>query len=122
MISITDNTVYIAGTHLGRASDWYDNILKVPSLWNVVPIVSPYKSCMLGTKTMPYTGEFARQADKAIPYVSTALKRVPLLAPEFEEVAMATDYQLGEVSTGLQATLHIANSASKTAQKVGKCS
>ena len=26
--SITDNTVYIAGTHSGRASDWYDDILK----------------------------------------------------------------------------------------------
>ena len=74
---------------------------------------------MIGTKTMPYTGNLARQADKAIPYVSTALKIVPLGAPAYGEAAMATDDQLGKVSNGLQAAPHIANSDSNTAQKVG---
>ena len=95
MISITDNTVYIAGTHLGRASDWYDNIFKVPSLWIVVPIVNHYKSVMFGMEAMPYIGDLARQADKAIPYVSTALKEVPLLALEYGEAVMAIADQLG---------------------------
>ena len=40
-ISIIDNTVYIARTHLGRASDWYDDIFEVLSLWNAVPIINP---------------------------------------------------------------------------------
>ena len=100
MISITDNTVYIAGTHLGRASDWYDDIFKVPSLWNAVPVVNQYKSFMFGMTAMPYIRDLARQADKAIPYVSTALKVVPLLAPEYGEAALAIDDQLGKVSTG----------------------
>ena len=45
--SITDNTVYRAGTHLGRASDWYYDIFKVPLLWYAVPIVSLYCSCVV---------------------------------------------------------------------------
>ena len=31
-ISIIDNTIYRAGTKIGRASDWYANITKVPTL------------------------------------------------------------------------------------------
>ena len=31
-VSIIDNRVYIAGTKIGRASDWYDDIVKVPAL------------------------------------------------------------------------------------------
>ena len=27
-LSIIDNTVYIAGTHMNRASDWYDDFVK----------------------------------------------------------------------------------------------
>ena len=27
-LSFIDNTIYIAGTHMGRASDWYDDIFK----------------------------------------------------------------------------------------------
>ena len=44
ILSIFDNTSYIAGTMIGRASDWYDDIVKVPSLWNAVPITNQYKS------------------------------------------------------------------------------
>ena len=51
-ISINDNTVYIAGTHLGRASDWYDDIFRVPSLWNAVPIVNQFKFFMLCMRSM----------------------------------------------------------------------
>ena len=70
-------------------------------------------------QTMPYTVvDLAKQADKAIPYVSTALKVVPLLAPEYGEAAMAIDDQLGKVSMGLQAAPYIANAASNIAQKV----
>ena len=57
-----------------RASYWYDDNFNVPSLWNVVPIVSQYKSVMFGMKAIPYIGDLARQADKAIFYLSTALK------------------------------------------------
>ena len=39
-ISIKDNAVYISGTHLVRASDCYDDIFKVLSLWSAVPIVN----------------------------------------------------------------------------------
>ena len=73
---------------------------------------------MIGTKTMPYTGDLERQADKAIPYVSTALKVVPLLAPAYGEAAMAIDDQLGKVSMGLQSAPYIANAASNIAQTV----
>ena len=52
---------------------------------------------MFGMKAMPCIGYLARQADKAIPYVSTALKVVPLLAPEYSEAAIAIDDQLGKV-------------------------
>ena len=44
ILSIFDNTSYIAGTMIGRASDWYDDIVKVPSLWNAVPISNQYES------------------------------------------------------------------------------
>ena len=46
-ISIIDNTVYIARTHLGRASDLYDDIFKVPSLWHAFPILNQYKFCFV---------------------------------------------------------------------------
>ena len=35
-VSIIDNTLHIAGTKVGGASDWYDDITKVPTLWNAV--------------------------------------------------------------------------------------
>lgn len=87
--------------------------VKVPSLWNAVPIVNQYKHFMFGMKAMPYIGDLARQADQSMPYVSTALKVVPLLAPEYVETAMAIYDQLGTVSMGLQAAPYIANAASK---------
>ena len=37
-LSVIDNTVYIAGTYMNRASDWCDDFVKVPTLWNAVPI------------------------------------------------------------------------------------
>ena len=49
-LSNIDNTVYIAGTHMHRASDWYDDFVKVPTLWNAVPIINQYKSFMFGMK------------------------------------------------------------------------
>ena len=73
---------------------------------------------MFGMKAMPYIGDLARQADKAIPYVSTALKVVPLLAPEYGEAAMAIYDQVRKTSMGLQAAPYIANTASNIAQKV----
>ena len=117
-LSIIDNTVYISGTHMNRPSDWYDDVFKVPSIWNAVPLVSQYKAFMFGMKALPYVGDLARQADKGVPYLSTALKVVPLLAPEYGKAAIAIDDQLGKVSMGLQATPHIANATSNIPQKV----
>ena len=55
-LSIIDNTVYIAGTHMNRASDWYDDFVKVPTLWNAVPNnKSTY--CLFGMKAVPYIGD-----------------------------------------------------------------
>ena len=73
---------------------------------------------MFGMKAMPYIGDLARQADKANPYMSTAMKVVPFLAPEYGEAAIAIDDQLGKVSMGVKATPYIANTASNMAQKV----
>ena len=117
-VSIIGNTVYISGTHMNRPSDWYDDVFKVPSIWNAVPLVSQYKAFMFGMKALPYVGDLARQADKGVPYLSKALKVVPLLAPEYGEAAIAIDDQLGKVSMGLKATPRIANAASSIAQKV----
>ena len=39
-LAIIDNTVYIAKAHMTRASDWYDDIVKAPTLWNAVPIIN----------------------------------------------------------------------------------
>ena len=47
-ISSIDNTLYIVGTKIGRAIDWYDNLTKVLTLLNAVPVIIQYKSCMLG--------------------------------------------------------------------------
>ena len=35
-------TLYISGTRVGRASDWYDDLTKVPMLSNAVPIINQY--------------------------------------------------------------------------------
>ena len=55
--SVIDYTVYIAGKHMNRASDWYDDFVKVPTLWNAVPKINQYKSFMFGMKAVPYVGE-----------------------------------------------------------------
>ena len=65
-----------------------------------------------------FIGDLTRQADKAIPYVSTALKVLLLLAPEYGEAAIAIDDQLGKVSMGFRSVPYIANAASNIAQKV----
>ena len=54
------------------------------------------------------------KADTAIPYVSKALKVVPLLAPEYGKAAMARVDLSGTVSVGLRAAPHIPNAASTT--------
>ena len=51
-------------------------------------------------KAMPYIGDLARQADKAIPYFSTSRKVVAFLAPENGEAAIAIDDQYGKVPMG----------------------
>ena len=65
---------------------------------------------------MPYIGDLSRQANKAIPYVSAALKVVPLFAFEYGEAAIAIDVQFGTISMGLQAAPYRANAASIIAQ------
>ena len=75
-ISIIDNTLYVAGTKMGRASEWYD-FTKVPTLWNAVPIVNQYKSFMFGMKALPNVEYLARKVDKAVQYASMALKTAP---------------------------------------------
>ena len=40
--AIIDNTVYIAKPQMKRANDWYDDFVKVPTLWNAVPIINQY--------------------------------------------------------------------------------
>ena len=74
---------------MNRPSDWYDDVFRVPSLWNAVPLVSQYKAFMLCMKALPYIENLARKADSGVPYLSTALKVVPSLAPEYAEAAMA---------------------------------
>ena len=76
-LSIIDNTVYIAGTHMNRPSDWYADVFKVPSVWNAVPLVSQYKAFMFGMRALPYIGDLARKADLGVPCLATALKVVP---------------------------------------------
>ena len=100
-ISIIDNTVYISGTKIGRTSDWHDDRVKVPSLWNAVPMVSQYKSFTFGMKVIPYKGDLASPADKVVPYFSTDPKIVPLLAVKYTDVATALDDSLGTVPMGL---------------------
>ena len=114
-ISTIDSTINIAGTRLGRGSVWYDDIVKVPTLWNAVPITNQYKSFMFGLKALPDIGYLARKPYTAVRYVSTALKVVPLLALEYTEAATAIDGSLRTVSMGLNAAPHIANAASSIA-------
>ena len=72
---------------------------------------------MFGMQALPYIGDLARQADKGIPNLSTALKAVPLLAPEHTEPAMGIDGSLGTVSIGFKAAPHTANVAIAIAKK-----
>ena len=85
---------------MNRPSDWYDDVFKVPSIWNAVPFVSQYKAFMFGMKALPYVGDLAIKADSGVPYLPTALKVAPLLAPEYTKAAMAADDSLGAVSIG----------------------
>ena len=89
--------------------------MKVPTLWNAVPITNQYKSFMFGLKALPDIGYLARKPYTAVPYVSTALKVVLLLALEYTEAATAMDGSLRNVSMGLNAAPHIANAASSIA-------
>ena len=89
---------------MNRISDICDDITKVPKFWNAVPVINHYKSFTFGMKALPYVGELAKQVDKGIPYLSAALKVLPLLAPECTEATMAVDDSLGAVSMVLKAT------------------
>ena len=82
------------------------------------PMINQYKSFMFGMNALPHIGDLARQVDKGIPYLSTGLKVVPLLAPAYIEPAMAKVGALGTVSMGLKAAPHIANVASTIAKNV----
>ena len=101
-ISALGNAVYISGTKIGRASDWYDDKVKIPSLWHAVPIVNQYKSFMCGMKALPYVGDLARQVGTAVPYALMVSKTVPLLAPEYATTAMKINKSVGSVSMGLK--------------------
>ena len=57
---------------------------------------------MFGIKDLPYIRDLANKSDSGAPYVSTTLKVVPLLAPEYYEATMAVDDSLGTVSMGLK--------------------
>ena len=69
-IAIIGDTLYIARTKKERLSDWYDNMIRIPTIWNAVPFISQYKSIMAGARMLPYLGEIAGKADAAVPYVS----------------------------------------------------
>ena len=110
-ISITYNTLYIDEKIAGRASDWHDNITKVPTLWHAAPRVNQYRSIMFGMNALPYVQLLARSTDMAHKYASMALKTAPLVGPEYGETAMKLDASLGSVSMGLQAVPYVANMA-----------
>ena len=71
---------------------------------------------MFGMKTLPYISYLAKQVGKGVPYLSTTLKVVPLIAPEYGEPTMAVDNSLGMVSMGIQAAPYKANKTSTVAQ------
>ena len=71
----------IAGTKMNRASDWYDDITKDPTLWNDVPVNNQDESFMFGMNALPYVGE-AKKALHSSHYLSTGLKMIPLVVPE----------------------------------------
>ena len=117
-IAIIGDTLYIAGTKKERLSDWYDNFIKIPTIWNAVPFISQYKSIMAGAQMLPYLGEILGKADAAVPYVSAGLKAVPLVAPELAPMAIEADESLPAVSLGLQAAPFMTKGASYIANKV----
>ena len=55
---------------MNRASDWYDDFVKVPTLWNAVPIINQYRSFMFGMKAVPYIGDLARKVYTVVPFGS----------------------------------------------------
>ena len=46
----------------------YDDITKVPTIWNVVPAIKQYKSIMFGMKAVPSICDRARKVDEALPF------------------------------------------------------
>ena len=73
---------------------------------------------MYGIKALPYIGDLARKADATVPYVTSALNVVPLLAPDYGESHMAICDSFGTVSLGCKAAPHDANAATSIATKV----
>ena len=46
---------------MNRASDWYNDFVKVPTLWNAVPKTIIIKFIMFGLTAVPYIGDLARK-------------------------------------------------------------
>ena len=55
---------------MNRPSDWYDDFVKVPTLWNAVPIKKSWKSVMFEIKSVPYIRDLARKVDNVVPFGS----------------------------------------------------
>ena len=75
---------------------------------------------MFGMKALPYVGELAKQVDKGVPYLSGALKVVPVVALEYGEAAMQVDNSLGTVPAGLKSAPYVTKAASQVAHKIDR--
>ena len=89
----------------------------MPTLWNAVPIINQDQSFMF-TLTAPHCiGYLAIKADAHAPYVSMALKAMPLIAPKYGEATSQLDESLGKLSMCLEATPDVASTARSIANK-----
>ena len=83
-ISTIDSTLYVVGKKIGRASYWYVDITKVPTLWSDVLIIHLYNFLMCAMKALPYIGYLARKADRASQFGI------------FGDLATSSRYSIGE--------------------------
>ena len=60
-ISVRENTLYIEGFSISKASDLYNNNTKVPTLWNAVHVINRHKSLMCGMKAVPCKRRFNKE-------------------------------------------------------------
>ena len=72
----------------------------------------------VGMNAVPVIGALARHAETAVPYVSIALKTVPLLARDYGLFCNKLDESVEIVSIGQKAAPYIAATASSIAQTV----